>query len=187
MRILLIIKKGKIMQRPNDVAPGDKFRVVNSWANMEFYKNGDVVEYEGEFRYLGGGIDQEGFRAKGIDSYIGWDEVEPFVEKGFQSNFDEFYDFSYDFATLARVDLSAGLPLPTNKKGFMDMLKDIPSRLKRALNKNLKAMYQLDWIDEDLEVTEAGEEVLIDFILDKFEDELGEIAIKKVKEIEKEK
>jgi hypothetical protein len=174
------------MRQPDHAKPGDLFRVVcaHPIGVGGCYQEGDILSF---LEPTHANLFYATSPKSAVKCLVDWGEVESFVEKGFQSNFDEFYDFSYDFATLARVDLSAGLPLPTNKKGFMDMLKDIPSRLKRALNKNLKAMYQLDWIDEDLEVTEAGEEVLIDFILDKFEDELGEIAIKKVKEIEKEK
>lgn len=68
---------------------------------------------------------------------------------------------------------------------MMSKLKSIPARLKRMLNANFRAFYSLGWVDSDLEITEKGEDALTDFIFDKFEKELGEVAKKEVAKIKK--
>ena len=65
------------------------------------------------------------------------------------------------------------------------MLKTIPNRLKRLLNSNFRAFYSLGWVDGDLNITEEGEKALINFLFDKLEEELGEVAKKEVRERKK--
>lgn len=71
------------------------------------------------------------------------------------------------------------------KEKTMSVLNTLSARLKRTLNPNLRAFYQLGWIDGDLEVTSEGREALVDFLFDNNEDELGKVAIKKIKDLKK--
>lgn len=80
-----------------------------------------------------------------------------------------------------------GKPIKSFTQRIMATLRSIPDRLKRALNANLRAFYKLGWIDGDLDVTERGESELKDFLFDKFEKELGAIALKRVKDASKKK
>ena len=63
---------------------------------------------------------------------------------------------------------------------FMDTLRSIPAKIKRILNPNYKAFYQLEWVDEELDLTAQGRIELLDMLLDKHEAELGELAKKEV-------
>ena len=76
----------------------------------------------------------------------------------------------------------------SNRKGIMSYLRDIPNRIKRVLDKNTKAMYQLEWIDEELDLSSKGKNVVWDILqdLDIVKDELGKRAVKRVAEINKE-
>lgn len=71
------------------------------------------------------------------------------------------------------------------KGGLMSYIKTIPTRLKRVLNADLRAMYQVGWIDGDLDPTDDGQEAVIDFIFTKFEKELGELAKAELKDRKK--
>ena len=68
---------------------------------------------------------------------------------------------------------------------IMDTLTSIPAKIKRFLNANYRAFYQLGWVDENLNLTEKGGSALQDFLFDKYEKELGEVAIKEVAQIKK--
>lgn len=72
------------------------------------------------------------------------------------------------------------------KEGIMEALREVPKRLKRTLNKSLEAMYQLGWIDSDLDYTESGTDELIDMLHDEYEEKLGERAIKAIAKFKKE-
>jgi hypothetical protein len=79
-------------------------------------------------------------------------------------------------------------PTPTKaKKGLMAQLQAIPNRIKRLLDKGQRALYQLGWIDEELELTEEGQEKLLDYLYDQHNTAFGELAIKEVKKLEAEK
>lgn len=80
-----------------------------------------------------------------------------------------------------------GKPVKSFTQKIMDTLRSIPDRLKRALNANMRAFYKLGWIYGDLSITGEGKEALTNFLFDKFEKELGEVAAKKVKEAKKKK
>lgn len=68
----------------------------------------------------------------------------------------------------------------------MSRLHSIPTTLKRFLNANFKAFYQLHWVDEELNLTEAGEQNLMNLLFEKFETELGTKAKAEVKRVEEE-
>lgn len=70
-------------------------------------------------------------------------------------------------------------------KGIMSMLREIPKRLKRLLDAKLKAMYQLGWVNEELDYTEDGDEELMEVLRDEYQDKLGERAIKQLAELKK--
>lgn len=77
-------------------------------------------------------------------------------------------------------------PLETTKKGgIMAYLQAIPKNIKRFLNANYKSFYQLSWVDEDLDLTDAGAKALINLLLAQYEDKLGEVAKKEVNRIKK--
>lgn len=59
-------------------------------------------------------------------------------------------------------------------------MQTLTNRLKKALTKNLQAMYLLGWLDGGLEITESGRRELVEFLLDKNEEEFGKLAIKEV-------
>lgn len=67
----------------------------------------------------------------------------------------------------------------------MSILKTIPSKIKLLLSPGDKALYELNRIDSDLEMTDDGGSDLVQFLFDKYRKELGERAIKEVKEIKK--
>lgn len=70
-------------------------------------------------------------------------------------------------------------------KKAMSALQSVPERLKRFLNTNFHAFYRMGWVDEDLNMTESGEEALTEFLFTKHEDEFGKYAESKIAEIEK--
>lgn len=72
------------------------------------------------------------------------------------------------------------------KEGIMSKLSNVPKQLKRFLNANYKAFYQLDWVDEDLQLSEDGESALVEFLFSHFEKEFGSHAQAEVKRIEDE-
>lgn len=78
-----------------------------------------------------------------------------------------------------------GTSINNKRKGIMQMLREIPNRLKRALNKSLEAMYQLGWVDSDLNYTEEGTDQLLEMLHDEYEEKLGERAIKEVARLKK--
>lgn len=63
---------------------------------------------------------------------------------------------------------------------LMEGLRSIPAKIKRILNPNYKAFYQLGWVDEELDLTGEGQVELLNMLLDKHEDELGALAKKEV-------
>lgn len=71
------------------------------------------------------------------------------------------------------------------KERLMSSLREIPAKIKRMLNVNYRAFYALEWVDEELNLTSTGKQELLSLLLDKHEKDLGEIAIKKVREIKK--
>lgn len=117
---------------------------------------------------------------------------------------DIFPGFEYNFPrqpgmTCQRVSgMSLAVDAPTlnefpsddskldKKGGLMSALRSIPTRLKRLLNANFKAFYQLQWVDEDMELTPDGKKELIDVLFDEYESKLGERAKSEVDRIQKE-
>lgn len=69
---------------------------------------------------------------------------------------------------------------PQGRKGIMSVLQSIPKRLKRLLDKETEAMYQLGWVDGELDLTEDGLEELQELLFDLHQKELGTRAIKEV-------
>lgn len=72
--------------------------------------------------------------------------------------------------------------LTLNEKGeHMANIKDVPVNLKKFLDDDYTALYQLDWIDKDLNLTATGREALQDFLLEKNITEIGAVAIAEVR------
>jgi hypothetical protein len=69
------------------------------------------------------------------------------------------------------------------KGNDMSQLITIPSKLRKVLNENYKAFYELGYIDNNLELTTCGRMALGDFLTEKFENEFGEFAKKKIEEV----
>lgn len=67
------------------------------------------------------------------------------------------------------------------KKGFMQQITD---RAKATFDKETQAFIKLGWLDRDLELTSTGREALFDYLFDLHKEELGKLAIKRVKEEE---
>lgn len=105
-----------------------------------------------------------------------------------------FFDSSifFDGTTSYQASPQGEVRVITNspQKGFietcMETLREIPNKIKRFLNAQYKAFYQLGWVDEDLDLTEEGQSELLAFLLDKFEKDFGEVARERIEEIEKE-
>ena len=74
----------------------------------------------------------------------------------------------------------------TKKKGIMSILKDIPNKIKKLLSKDLRAMYQLGWIDNELEATRSGIDAMDLLLFEEMTSKLGAKAIKEVARIKKE-
>ena len=51
------------------------------------------------------------------------------------------------------------------------------------LNKNYRAFYKLDWVNENFDLKARGQEAVVNLLFDKYENELGEIAQKEVSKL----
>lgn len=87
---------------------------------------------------------------------------------------------------ISTYSVGAFIPIINNKGGLMSKLRSIPKKVKRMLNPNYRAFYQLGWVCEDLTLNSEGSNNLEEFLLDKFEAEFGKHAQAEVKRIKKE-
>lgn len=58
-----------------------------------------------------------------------------------------------------------GIKNNSSKTSIMDTLKKIPSTLKRIIDKDLQAMYKVEFINGDLALTEKGEKELLNHLI----------------------
>ncbi len=65
------------------------------------------------------------------------------------------------------------------------MLKKLSKTLKRILSKPMQSLYKADWVNGDLELTEAGKKNLWAILLEKHEEELAKEADSLIAELKK--
>ena len=67
----------------------------------------------------------------------------------------------------------------------MSALNTVPKNLEQFLNDNYKALYQLGWVDTELNLTSEGKNELVNFLLTENIDAFGKVAQDKVQQIKK--
>lgn len=73
----------------------------------------------------------------------------------------------------------------SQKKDFMSRLRDIPNRIKRLLDKGEQAMYEMGWIDSNLEPTKRGYRKMRQLLFEQMRTQIGSEAVSAVAEIKK--
>lgn len=173
---------------PRPFQVGDKVRI----SNKHDMKYGKEFTIQGPFDAYDWKLNRNGGKT---DWYANNDELELItpVEEIEKNDDDEFYSPELRFA----IDASR-LPTTTfmvtrepqdykpKKEGIMSMLRDIPKQIKKLLSPNMRAMYKLGWINSELEMTDSGLKAMKEILLSEYEEELGKMAQKEVKRIEKE-
>lgn len=89
------------------------------------------------------------------------------------------YQVEPNYFSMLREPINNSSP-KRGTQSLMEKLKSIPAKVKRFLNANYRSFYKLGWIDEDLEPTANGIQALNQFLFEKFEKELGDLAGKEV-------
>lgn len=79
-----------------------------------------------------------------------------------------------------KIKVEGSLDRVDERKKQMSELKKIPENLRRFLNDEFKAFYQLGIVDEELALTDFGKDELLNFLLRKYEKEFGEMAKEEV-------
>jgi len=126
---------------------------------------------------------QEFKRLQGLDTseFYGRSWVDG-LEESYESMLIK-QDFKYIVSPTFSLDFGIS---KSKKKGIMSYLRDIPKQVKRLLDKGEQAMYQLGWINKDLERSDEGDEQLMDLLFEQNRKTLGEKAIKEVARLKKE-
>ena len=179
---------------------------------MKTLKHGNVVEFfieegaealkytvEGSHLSFDDGNNDTVFKKLGINKEKFCDQYYGYENLG--GDWPEYRDGDYKaltrcVAALAKIIAERGGKTLVNGEvvkvfkigkgvSLMSRLKSIPARLKRMLNANFRAFYSLGWVDGNLDITEDGKGALMNFLFDKFEKELGEVAKKEVAKIKK--
>ena len=88
------------------------------------------------------------------------------------------YSDLYNDACRYMMKDSPSIQIKLEDKGKPSMFRNIPQRLARLLSVKLKALYRLGWVDEDLDITDTGKLMLLEWLYDKFESEFGDFAKK---------
>lgn len=70
------------------------------------------------------------------------------------------------------------------QQNFMDRLSTIA---KKVINPNIKAMIKVGWLDTNLQLTSAGEEVVLTEYLSDNEEKFGKLAAEQLKENKKDR
>lgn len=161
--------------------PGKKYiSLVSDDSQYPSLSAGEIVEYLRESPIFPGNY------------FI--DTKSRFIRKSSVQELDQFADYSFLEKALDLYSANQRLAFSPNfnsllstnkKKGVMSFLKDIPKNIKKLLNKPTRAMYQLGWIDQNLEITQEGESRLTELCFEKFKEELGAIAVRELAKIKK--
>lgn len=164
---------------------GDRVRVIDG-EDHDCFRNGDILVVDEDTEDCAPFCVREsgGKRWATLEHRLELVEEKPTVR--FESNvtaqnyfFDEYMRYMWATEYYETSNNNLG-------ETIMRTLKSIPTRLKKVLDKDYKAMYQLNWLNGDLERTSKGTEELMDFLIDKYKDDLGALAREQVKEIEEE-
>lgn len=155
------------MKRPNNPQRGDKFKVVRAHNSLGRYSSGDIVTYiDSLSRYY----------YPDCSSTCSSDDEEILVETindAYRAMAERLYPYQIEWK------------FEETKQKRKGVMQQLTARLKRALNKDLQAIYKMGWINGDLEITSEGSNALLELLLDLYEKELGEKAKEQIKELEK--
>jgi len=136
------------------------------------FKEGDRVKVIGRNpKNIYGGIEGKTAIVKSLNGWV--NGIEKYILTFDSESFNRYWDLTEDLELVSsegdRNHLSNGDSHDTvetvEENNNMDMLKKIPSTLKRILDKDLQAMYKVGFINGDLALTAEGEKEVLNYLI----------------------
>lgn len=175
----------EVYLEPRPFQKGDRVRLTKH----DWFDAGEVVTLIEVEEEQDGKADIKGRNEDGIELWFDSTSTELIspveeIEKNAKAEDDRYLPISAVSSTF--IPTSDPQDYKPRKEGIMSMLRDIPKQIKKLLSPNLRAMYRMGWIDSELEMTGEGMRAMREILLSEYEEELGKMAQKEVKRIEKE-